>query len=360
MAKYPTSQEQYKIIFENSAAAIMLTDDQQKIISWNRFTEDMLGMGEDDLYQRAVASLYPKDEWERLQLLKVSDKGKQDHFETKMIKKNGQTIDVDVSITVIKDETGKVTGSVGVVRDISERKVIQRELLDAHRMKGDFLAMVSHELRTPLTAIKGSIGIVLDGSTGDVNEEQKDFLTTAQRNTDRLEILINNVLDYQRLEAGAIEFKLVPDDVNTIVDLAKAEMDLLASKKNLSIRVEKTADLPRVMIDRERFKRAIRNLVDNAIKFTEQGEIVLSTGLELKQVSISVKDTGIGIKPEDRSTIFDRFSQVSAGHGRQTGSLGLGLVTARKIVSAHHGDIWIQSEFGKGSTFTILLPALES
>ncbi len=358
MGKLPISSDQYKVIFENSAAAIILTDADGRMISWNKFTQDMLGMTEDELNLKPVETLYPKEEWDRLHALKVRVDSKQDHIETKMIKKNGVKIDVDVFITVLKDSNGQMTGAVGVVRDISERKETERALLDAHRLKGDFLAMVSHELRTPLTAIKGSLGIVLDGSTGEVNEEQKDFLVTAQRNTDRLEILINNVLDYQRLEAGSIEFKLIPDDINTVVDIAKAEMDLLAAKKNLTIRVEKAADLPKVLLDRERFKRAIRNLIDNAIKFTEKGEIVLTTVMELNQVSIAVKDTGIGIKPQDRASIFESFRQVSAGHGRQTGSLGLGLVTARKIISAHHGDIWIQSEFGAGSTFTISLPGI--
>jgi len=233
---------------------------------------------------------------------------------------------------------------------------VDNELRSAARAKEEFLAMVSHELRTPLTAIKGSLGIMLEGATGEFNEEQKDFLLTAQRNTDRLEMLINNVLDYQRLEGGSYEFKLVPGDVNQVVVRVKADMDLLAQKKGLSLVIIKAGDLPAVMMDQERLKRAVRNLVDNAIKFTIKGEISLITSFEQGQVFIRVKDTGIGIKPEDKPKLFERFFQVSSGSGRSTGSLGLGLVIARKIIDAHQGDITVESEPGVGSTFSICLP----
>ena len=232
----------------------------------------------------------------------------------------------------------------------------ENEELEADRIKENFLAAVSHELRTPLTAIKGSLGILLEGATGEFNEEQKDFLITAQRNADRLEILINNVLDYQRLEAGMYEFKFAAGDLNDLIESVKADMELLAQKKNLKLTIIKADGLPVIIMDGERLKRAIRNMVDNAIKFTEKGEITISTAQEQGQVVIHVKDTGIGIKPEDQAKLFERFLQLSDGLGRQTGSLGLGLVIARKIVSAHHGDIWINSKPGEGTTFSIYMP----
>lgn len=348
--------DQYRIIFDRSAAAIMLVNAQEQIISWNKFAENMLGMQEEDLELRPVSSLYPSTEWARIRAMDIRSKGQQDHLETRMIRKNGKEIDVDISITVLKDENNQVTGSIGIIRDISDRKIAERDLLAAHRMKVDFLAMVSHELRTPLTAIKGSIGIIVDGATGELNEEQKDFMNTAQRNVDRLEILINNVLDYQRLESGGIEFKLLPGDINDIAVLVKNDMELLAQKKGLALHIYQASQLPSVLIDKERFKRAIKNLVDNAIKFTDKGQVDIVTSIEGNQVCLAIKDTGIGIKPEDREHLFERFSQVSAGHGRQTGSLGLGLVIARKIISHHGGDIWIQSSFGQGTTFSVYLP----
>ena len=359
MPKLPVSQDQYRIIFERSPVAIRVADSNERITSFNVFAERLLGMDEVELLGKDVASLYPSEEWQRIRALNIRAIGHRDHFETKRLRKDASVVDVDLSVTVIKDDAGKLLESIAIIHDITQRKITEREVLAAARSKGEFLAMVSHELRTPLTAVKGSLGIMLEGATGEFNEEQKDFLVTAQRNAERLELLISNVLDYQRLEAGTYEFKLTSGNANDIVDMVRADMELAVQKKKLALIITKADSLPQVSMDQERLRRAVRNLVDNAIKFTEKGQVAISTALELNQVAIHVKDTGIGIKPEDKDKLFERFSQISSGHGRQTGSLGLGLVIARKIVSAHHGDIWIQSKLGEGSQFSIYLPVLK-
>jgi signal transduction histidine kinase len=325
----------------------MVLDADGRFIAFNGFAEGMTGFDEASLLNKEASGLFSKE----------ACSSQQDHFETKMKRCDDSFIDVELSIMRVLDSQGSTVESIMIARDISRQKIIEKEALAASRSKGEFLAMVSHELRTPLTAIKGSLGIMLEGATGEFNEEQKDFLLTAQRNTDRLEILINNVLDYQRLEGGSYQFKLVPGEVNQVIDQVKTDMELLAQKKNLKLGVLKADPLPLVMMDQERLKRAVRNLVDNAIKFTAQGEIFMSTSFEQGQVIIRVKDTGIGIKPEDKHKLFEQFFQVSSGPGRSTGSLGLGLVIARRIVNAHHGDIEVQSADGVGSTFSICLPA---
>ena len=359
MPKLPMSQEQYRIIFECSPVAIMVVDANQRIVFANSFTERLLGLDEASLLSIDVSGLFSPEGWERICALMVYANGPQEYFDTKMKHKNGSFIDVEISLILVKDDHGSMAEFIVIAQDIGPQKAAENEVLAAARSKGEFLAMVSHELRTPLTAIKGSLGIMIEGATGELNEEQKDFLVTAQRNAERLEMLINNVLDYQRLEAGMYEFKLVSGDVNQVVELVVTDMELLAQKKNLKLVLAKADQLPTVMIDGERLKRAIRNLVDNAIKFTSNGEISIITSFEFGQVVIHVKDTGIGIKPEEKEKLFERFFQASSGHGRHTGSLGLGLAIARRIVSAHNGDIWVQSTPGQGSTFSICLPLKE-
>ena len=356
MPKLPVSLEMYRVIFGRLPVAIIVADDNDKVVFFNAFAERLLGIDEAVLLGREMRSFYSLGEWDRVNALKGREIGQHDPIETKMLKPDGSFVDVELSVTVVKDNQGATVESILIIHDISERKTIENEALAAGHTKGEFLAMVSHELRTPLTAIKGSLGLMLEGATGEFNEEQKDFLVTAQRNADRLEILINNVLDYQRLEAGMYEFKFSFADVNGLLETVRMDMELLAEKKNLKLSLIKSEGLPAVMVDAERLKRAVRNLVDNAIKFTEKGEVSISSSFEMGQVAIHVKDTGIGIKPEDKEKLLERFSQLSSGHGRQTGSLGLGLVIARKIVSAHRGDIWIESKPGVGSTFSIFLP----
>ena len=346
----------YRVIFERLPVAIIITDSDEKVVFFNGFAERLLGLDEAALIGREMHGFFSLEEWDRVNALKSRETAQHDSIETRMQRQGALFVDVELSLTVVKDSQGAVVESIVIIHDISERKAIENEVLAQGQAKGDFLAMVSHELRTPLTAIKGSLGIMIEGATGEFNEEQKDFLVTAQRNADRLEILINNVLDYQRLEAGMYEFKFAATNVNDLIETVKSDMELLAQKKNLKLTLKKASDLPSVMLDAERIKRALRNLVDNAIKFTEKGEISITSAFELGQVVVHVKDTGIGIKPEDKDKLFERFSQVSSGHGRNTGSLGLGLVIARKIVSAHHGDIWIESKPGEGSTFSIFLP----
>jgi signal transduction histidine kinase len=227
-------------------------------------------------------------------------------------------------------------------------------------MKDEFVNTVSHELRTPLTAVKECLGIVLDGSTGALNEEQKDFLDTAKKNVDRLARLINNVLDFQKLRARKIQFLLRDGDINELVMEVWKTMQPVAKNKGLELSVVLEPGLPKVAMDHDKITQVLMNLVGNAIKCTPAGEIKIITFQKYHNaVCVCVKDTGIGIQKADLDKLFKSFSQIFTDKRVTAGGTGLGLAISKEIVEGHRGKIWAESEFGKGSSFYFVLPLLE-
>jgi len=624
-----SAELRYRTIFENSAVAIMMVDEQERLISWNKFTEKLLGMTEEDLHNCLVKSLYPENEWERIRAHNVRQKGMQHHLETKMVKKNGDIIDVDVSLSVLKDADENITGSIGVIRDVTERKVFEealrksderfRQVVDnaqewiwevdaegtytysspmvekilgyrsdeilgkkhfydffhtedreqlkqlssatfAHKnvfyefknrnihkdghevwlstsgvpildennnllgyrgvdiditerkhiteildrkqknleaifdaapigmllideniivkrandairhlvhknfsqiinqltgsalgcfncaydkticgktpacaqcllrktikialdaeesihgleiqptlivndekikpwlsvsaepvvidgqkhavisinditdrkraeeelketmeMKSQFISTVSHELRTPLTSMKEAVVIVLDEVAGKINKDQRHFLDVAKRNIDRLSRLINDVLDFQKLGSGKMEFHMQQHDIAKVIEDAYNTMVPYAKKKKVHLALELQEKLPKATFDSDRVIQVLTNLVSNAIKFTlEKGRVSITVKHQGEQFLISVADTGMGIPKEALTKIFDRFYRVHRP-GKEIKGTGLGLAIVNKIVQAHNGRIEVESDVGKGTTFDVYLPLM--
>ena len=621
------AERRYRTIFENSAVAIMVVDEEGRLVSWNQFTEHLLGMGKDDLLARDVRSLYPLPEWERICAMNLRRKGMQHHMETKMIRGDGEIIDVDISLSVVQDSDEGISGSVGVVRDITERRhmeealrrserrfrqvvenarewiwevdadglytyaspVVEKilgykveeilgkkhlydlfhpddaeavrtrsreiferkdvfskfqarcvgkdgavvwllrsgvpildkdgrllgyrgadaditermrthEILDRKQknleaifdaaplgmllvdeellvvrandtirqmsgkgypklighdvcqalacaqsvefsecaeatrscegcslrnliattlasgqairgseirpslsgsdepfqpwlsvsiepvnldegrhvlvalndvtdrkraeeelkatmeMKAQFIATVSHELRTPLTAIREAVIIVLDEVAGKIKKDQKHFLDLAKRNIDRLARLINDVLDFQKLNAGKMEFDMREGDLTAVVEEACTTMRPHAQKNGIDLVVELEANLPSSVFDSDRIIQAMANLISNAIKFTpEGGRVLVSTHRRNENLVVKVSDTGLGIPKEDLPHVFDRFYRVQRP-GKEIKGTGLGLPIVSRIVASHGGRIEVESGLDKGSTFTVILP----
>lgn len=279
-----------------------------------------------------------------------------DRYETKHKKKDGAVFDVEVSINFLS-----IDGGIFVVftRDITERKNIERrdrELIDA---KANFVSMVTHELRTPLTAIKEGISIVLEGIPGTVNDAQKKFLDTSKRNVDRLHRLIDSVLDFEKLGSGKMSFSMDEHDLNDVVREIHNTMKLVTDQKELRFELELDESLPLVRFDRDKILQVLTNLLHNAIKFTDRGNITIKTALVGNVACISVADTGCGIHTEDMPRLFQGFQQLGNVKDRKMGGSGLGLAICQEIILRHHGRIWAESEFGKGTTFHFILPVKE-
>ncbi|MFA5554298.1 MAG: ATP-binding protein [Phycisphaerae bacterium] len=350
------AEERYRTIFENSAVAISLADENERLVSWNKFMEDLLGMDKEDLNLKPVRSLYPEGQWQNIRDQNVRQRGMQHHLETQMLKKNGDVIDVNVSLSVIRSPEGKVMGSIGVITDITERKKAERELKETMEIKSQFISTVSHELRTPLTSMKESITIVADEIAGKINADQKNFLNIAKRNVERLSRLINEVLDFQKLSANKMKMDMRLNDIKDVVKDVHNTMIPHAKQKNIHIAIEFDGDLPQAVFDNDRMIQVLTNLINNAIKFTpEKGKITVLTKKQGDDISIRVSDTGMGMPKEALSKIFDQFYQVYQPNQQIKGT-GLGLSIVKKIIEMHNGRVEVESELEKGTAFTVFLP----
>ncbi len=351
------AEDKYRMIFENSAVAITMVDEQERLISWNRFTEDLLGMDREDLYLKPVRSLYPPEEWERIRACHLRQKGMQHHLvETRMIKKDGSIIEVDISLSVLTNAEGKTTGSIGIIRDITEHKKAQEKIKKMMDTKSGFISIVSHELRTSLAAIKEGVSIVFDGMAGRLNKEQKKFLNIAKRNVERLSVLINDVLDFQKLETNNMNLDIQDNVIKEVVSEVHETMALYAKKNKVELSLELAEELSVAKFDRAKINQVLTNLVGNAIKFTpEKGKVSINVYLRNEELVIRVSDTGIGIPKEALPKIFECFYRVNQ-RGKEIQGTGLGLAIVHKIVMMHSGRIEVESEVGQGTTFTVFLP----
>ena len=250
--------------------------------------------------------------------------------------------------------------TLSILEDLTDAKNrLEREAVElekALKIKSDFISTVSHELRTPLAAIKESISIVLDGVTGTTTDGQKEFLEMAKRNVDRLARLINDILDFQKMESGKMVFNMQKNDINEAVEEVGNTMATIASQKNLDFTLDLETNLPKLTFDKDKIIQVLTNLVSNAVKFTDKGGITIKTASKGNGVYVSVQDTGVGIKEEDIPKLFAEFEQLERAEERQAGGTGLGLAISKRIIERHDGRIWASSEHGKGSTFTFFLP----
>jgi signal transduction histidine kinase len=208
--------------------------------------------------------------------------------------------------------------------------------------------------------IKGYLEMIQDTSIGTLNEKQKEFLNIAKENTDRLSRLINDVLDFQKLESGRIEFRMAKADINQLIEAVANNCQPLARAKSIKLNLILEKGIPEINFDKDRITQVLTNLINNAVKFTDQGSVEISTKRLENAVRVAIKDTGIGIKKEDLPRLFESFSQVGKNYDdKDRGGTGLDLAISQKIIQEHRGKMEVESEFQKGSSFSFYLPIVE-
>ena len=281
------------------------------------------------------------------------------------LRHDGSEFPVEISLSPLETEEGTLVASA--IRDITERKRVEHalqekniELQNVNRAKDSFLAGMSHELRTPLNAIIGFTGTLLMKLPGPLNADQEKQLRTIQTSGKHLLALINDLLDLAKIEAGKMELNVEQIDAASVLEEVATALTPLAETKGLTLKVTIAGLLPAVHVDRRALSQIVINLVSNAIKFTEQGIVELklernSVGGR-KCVAVAVTDSGVGIRLEDQAKLFAAFSRVDASGHRVREGTGLGLHLSQILAEAMGGKIVLQSEYGKGSTFTLLLP----
>jgi signal transduction histidine kinase/HAMP domain-containing protein len=231
-----------------------------------------------------------------------------------------------------------------------------QELAIASKHKSEFLANMSHELRTPLNAILGYTELILDKIYGNVPEQIQEVLERVEQNGRHLLSLINDVLDLSKIEAGQLTLSLNEYSMKEVVQTVVTAVESLAAEKNLQLKVKVSPEVDYGKGDEQRISQVLMNLVGNAIKFTEKGEVEVEATASKDTFVVSVSDTGPGLSEGDQQKIFEEFHQVDASSTRKKGGTGLGLSIAKRIVEMHGGRIWVESTLGKGSTFSFTLP----
>jgi PAS domain S-box-containing protein len=227
---------------------------------------------------------------------------------------------------------------------------------ESDRIKSAFLATMSHELRTPLNSIIGFTGVLLQGLAGPLNEEQAKQLNMARNSARHLLALINDILDISKIEAGQLEIVKRPYDMREALESSLRVVQPLLQKKNLQLSTSIGGSVGIINQDRRRVEQVLINLVNNAIKFTEHGEVEIQCQLKEGRLETSVRDTGIGIRPEDLERLFKPFQQIDSGLARSHEGTGLGLAICKHLVTAMGGEITVESQWGAGSTFRFILP----
>ncbi|HWI41821.1 MAG TPA: response regulator [Verrucomicrobiae bacterium] len=358
-------------ILQGMADILVAVDEAGRIMSLNRRAETVLGIGREEAkgkpVQEVLSSSIPVEELPCMQALRSGGEKLDVEYRLRTPQRE---VPVLSSATPLLDADGKLTGSVEIIRDISTLKALEQE-------KQDFVSMLSHDLKTPITAVVGSIDLVREGRLGTVNEEQKEYLDSAIESCEEMVGMIDNLLDVQRFQAGKMVLWFREEDPRALVERVITRFRPLARRSEIQLYGSFGDPLPPVTVDRSKFLRLLNNLVSNSMKFTpEGGEIEISVAaadigtfrhripsqmydpsqvpLDGNFLAVTVRDSGIGIPQEALSVIFDRFEQ--GGVRAKMDGTGLGLTFCKKVADAHRGYIWSESEMGKGSRFTLLLP----
>ncbi|ODV50694.1 MAG: multi-sensor signal transduction histidine kinase [Methanohalophilus sp.] len=287
--------------------------------------------------------------------------------EYRVITKSGQIKWVDERTLINRDAKGNIKYLQGIILDITEKKEAEKAIIEAKMMaeeanqtKSQFLANMSHELRTPLNSIIGFSDVLLEEGLeegfGKLNEKQKKYAHNINTSGRHLLGIINDILDISKIEAGKMELEPEQFELEEIISELKNTLEPLVKKKQLILDVDTNQEYP-VYADKLKIKQVLYNLFSNAIKFTpEKGKIAIDIDYGDEDITISVSDSGIGIPPEEQDKIFESFRQLDSDSNRQYQGTGLGLALVRNIVEMHGGQIWVESEAGRGSTFKFTLP----
>jgi two-component system, sensor histidine kinase and response regulator len=364
------SEKRFRSVFEGAEIGIVIAGlADGKITAINPAYLKMLRCTAEEMTSLASFEemTHPDDREQHRKRFKslLTGEQKRVHFEKRYLLRDGQVVWANLEMGLLRDAQGKPQYGLGLASDITERKKAETELKNAkeaaeaaNEAKSTFLATMSHEIRTPMNGILGMTELVLDT---ELTTEQREHLGLVRLSAESLLTIINDILDFSKIEAGKMELETIPFDLRESLGETMKGLSVRAHQKELELIYEVEPEVPEAVLgDPSRIRQVLVNLVGNAIKFTERGEILVTAKVESTEeeqvcVHFAVKDTGVGIPAETQTKIFDAFSQADGSMARKYGGTGLGLTICTRLVQMMGGRIWVESETGKGSVFQFVI-----
>lgn len=392
--KLDESEQKYRELVESANSIILRWNDKGCITFMNQFGQQFFGYSQQEIVgKHVIGTIVPctdsagRDLKDLMQQICLDTKTFEQNINENM-RRNGEHVWIAWTNKVVLDSEGKLVEILSIGNDITERLNAEKEIKAlntnlelrvaertealhtaliraeaADKIKSAFLATMSHELRTPLNSIIGFTGIILQGMAGPLNDEQTKQLGMVRSSAKHLLVLINDVLDISKIEAGQLEVRSEPFNLNAVIQKVTGLLKPVAEKKGLALNTIINSDLGEMVSDERRLSQILINLLNNAIKFTEKGIVTLTVELLRNDqnqsnhiVKIIVTDTGIGIKPENIKHLFQPFHQIDSGLTRLHEGTGLGLAICKKLLDLMGGKITVASEWSKGTEFVVTLP----
>jgi PAS domain S-box-containing protein len=368
------SEERFRVLVQSVRDyGIFMLDPDGRVASWNEGARRIKGYEAEEILGRHFSTFYPPEvaatghPERELEIARAEGRYEEEGWR---VRKDGTQFWANVIITALFSEHGQLIGFAKVTRDLTERRVAQqREVDDARRLaeveasnraKTGFLAAMSHELRTPLNAIAGYAQLMQEGVGGDVTQQHRDYLTRIRNSQQHLLGIVNDLLNYSRVEAGGVTYEREPVVALEVVEGVLAMVTPQIERKTLSLQRGECSPAVIAIADRLKVEQVVLNLLSNAVKFTpEGGTISVFCRREGRTVAISVQDTGPGIPEDKLDAIFDPFVQLGRTLTSMHEGAGLGLAISRDLARAMDGDVRVVSVEGEGATFTLTLPAAD-
>ena len=348
-----------RAILEAVAEGVLVTDPAGKITLFNDSAQKILNLDREHVHGLPIERFTGLFGWAAHTWIETIHKWSttpptlpsKDTYQEQITLEDGLVVSVNLAPVVFRDE---FLGTVSIFHDITHQ-------VELDRMKSEFVATVSHELRTPMTSIKGYVEVLLMGAAGELNQQQLRFLEIIKNNTERLTVLVNDLLDISRIESGRVNLAMQPLNLRHIAEDTLNEFRRISQEDNrlMSFNLDFPADLPRVVGDSERVNQIIHSLLSNAFYYTpENGEITLRAQRIVDEVQVDIQDTGIGIPITEQNHIFERFYRGKNPLVEAIPGTGLGLSIAQELIALHQGRLWLQSSGvpGEGSIFSFTLP----
>ena len=340
-----TERDKTTTIISSFTDGLIILDENNDIFSINPEAEKILGLDKNKLLGKSFQTMAEYSKAEPIVSVIIPGIRNIHRREVEVNKKLIVEFSV-ISLTLNKSDIGHLL----VIHDVTREKIVER-------MKTEFVSLAAHQLRTPLSIVKWSMSMLKKGDFGKLNKKQGEIVKNTFRNNERLISLVNDLLNITRIEEGRYLYEMAMTDIREIIKSVMENYKEEIKAKKIIIDFKKPEDFPLMMIDTEKIKLVVQNFIDNAINYSQPGgKVIISLKNDDKNIEFKVQDFGIGIPEEEQSKIFGKFSRAGNAAKMNTTGSGLGLFLSKNIIEAHGGEIWFESEEGKGASFYFSLP----